>query len=104
MISCGFTSSKLDTRGFRYLPDCYLAHAADLRSDRGRVRINLERTDDLGALLRRNPFSRFCRGERDARSFGDFADLRMAHATNLLSDRCRVRVVLERGDNLRVLL
>jgi len=34
VISRGFTFSKLNTRGFRYLPDYYMAHGADLLSDR----------------------------------------------------------------------
>src|SRR5215471_5668731 len=104
MISCGFTSSKLDTRGFCYLPDCYVGHAADLPGDLSRVRISLERGGDLGALLRRKPLSVFCPGKRDARSFGDFADRRVAHAANFPSNLCCVRVVLKRGDDLGALL
>jgi hypothetical protein len=59
VISRGFTSSKLDTRDFRYLPDSCVAHAADLLRDHCRVRISLERADDLGALFRRKPFPCF---------------------------------------------
>ena len=81
-----------------------MSHAADLLGDLCRVRISLERTDDLGALLRRKPFSMFCPGKRDARSFGDFADRRVAHAANFPSNLCCVRVVLELTDDLRVLL
>jgi len=69
-----------------------MAHAADLLTDRCRVRISLEGSDDLGALLRRKPFSVFCPGKRDARSSGNSADRHVAHAADLLSGRCRVRI------------
>ena len=81
-----------------------MSHAADLLGYLRRIRINLERTDDLGALLHRKPFSIFCSGKRDAGSFGDFADRRVAHAANFPSNLCCVRTVPERGDDLRVLL
>jgi hypothetical protein len=100
VISRGFTCSKLDARSFRDHPDTYTGHAADLLGDLCRVWISLKRTDDLGALLRRKPFSRSCRGKRDACSFGNFSDRRVAHAANFPSNLFGVRISLERGDDL----
>src|ERR1700741_2210462 len=102
MVSRRFTLGKLDTRDFRYLPDSFMGHAADLLGDLCRIRISLERADDLCALLRRKPFSMFCSGKRDARSFGDFADCRVAHAANFPSNLCCVWVVRELTDDLCV--
>ena len=84
--SRGLASGKLDACSFRDLPDSYTGHAADLPGDLCRVWISLQRNDDLCALRRRKPFSIFCCGKLDARSFGDLSDRLMAHATYLSGD------------------
>ena len=66
MTPRGLACGKLDVRNFRDLPDCYTGDAADLLGDLCRVRISLERNDDLCALRRRKPFSISCCGKLDA--------------------------------------
>jgi hypothetical protein len=91
---------KLDAVLFRNLPHRGATHAASVPGDLQRVRVRFQRRNDFPGFPLAGPSTLCCK--RDALSFGDLPDRHRVHVTELPGDLQRVRVGLERRNDLGV--